>query len=451
MWGFSGNRKWVYAKAVPGVFQRYHRASGIALQALLFVTPWVSIGGHPAVRADLPGRRLFLLGFAFASSEAFNLVLIALLAAFSLFFFTSLLGRLWCGYACPQTVFLEEWVRPLENAIEGDRAVRMRRDAGPWTFDRAWRKAAKLSLFAVLAVVVSATAVSYFAGAAALWTGQAGPVDYTLVGLFSVGMFLDWAWFREQLCNYLCPYARFQGALTDDHSLVISYDRPRGEPRGKGKAAAQAGNCIDCRKCVDVCPAGIDIRDGFQLECIACARCIDACETVMPKLGFPTLVRYSTVAADAGGKTRPIRRRTVVYAALLCAIGAGLATRLATHERLEVMVNRQAGSLFVVDPDGHVRNVFMVHLTNNDATDEHLYVLSVQGLEHPEMAAAPVELASLESRVVPLTVRMPAGATDHSTPFVVRVSEVGEGAHVVEAPATFEAPNHRRGAGEELR
>ncbi|MEZ4237245.1 MAG: cytochrome c oxidase accessory protein CcoG [Myxococcota bacterium] len=444
MWGFSGNRRWVYARGIEGRFQRYHRVSGLLLQAMLFVTPWLSVHGQPAVRIDLPGRRLFLLGWVFSSNETFNLVLLALIAAFSLFFFTSLLGRLWCGYTCPQTVFLEEWIRPIEKAIEGDRAVRMRRDQGPWTFDRAWRKAAKFSLFAILAVWVSATVLSYFAGAQAVFTGRAGPVDYAMIGIFSVGMFLDWAWFREQLCNYLCPYARFQGALTDDHSLTISYDAPRGEPRGKGKKSAQEGHCIDCNKCVDVCPAGIDIRDGFQLECIACARCIDACETVMPKLGFPTLVRYSTVAVDRGGKTRLLRPRTGVYGALLAALGALLVGRLLLHEPLEVLVNRQPGSLFVVDDDGAIRNVYMVHVTNRDAVDKHLYVVSIHGLDHAQLAAAPIELGALESKVIPVQVRMPAGMVNREADFTLRVTQVGDKPHEVEQKATFRAPARDR-------
>lgn len=440
MWGFSGNRRWVYVKRIAGTFQRAHRVTGLMLQALLFAAPWIRIGGLPAVRIDLPGRKLLLLGWAFPSSEVFSLVLIALLAAFSLFFATALFGRLWCGYACPQSVFLEEWVRPVETFIEGDRVARMRRDQGPWTFDRTWRKAAKWTMFALMAIVLSMTVMSWFAGAPEIWVGSAGPVDYTLVGVFSFGLFLNWAWFREQLCNYLCPYARFQGALADDHSLVITYDRARGEPRGRGKAAAVAGNCVDCNKCVDVCPAGIDIRDGYQLECIACARCVDACETVMPKLGFPSLVRYSTVAIDAGGKPRLLRRRTAAYSALLAVVAGALVVRLARHEPLEVTVNRSPGSMFVVDPDGAIRNLFLVHVTNNDPARAHLYVVSVHGLVSAQMASQPLELAPLASHSVPLTVRMPSGGTVRNAPFTVRVSEVGDDPHAVDRVATFTAP-----------
>ncbi|MEQ1564809.1 MAG: cytochrome c oxidase accessory protein CcoG [Myxococcota bacterium] len=441
MWGFTGNRKFVHVKHVDGSFQRLHRASGVVLQALLFVVPWLTYDGRPLVRFDLPGRKFFLFGQVFVASEGFDLVLIGLLAAFSLFFFTSLFGRVWCGYVCPQSVSLEEWIRPIEEWVEGDRATRLRREQGPWTGERIARRAVKLGLFALLAVVVSTTILSYFAGARQIWTGVAGPTDYALVGIFATGMFLDWAWFREQLCNYLCPYARFQGALADDHSLVVSYDRARGEPRGKGKASADAGHCIDCNKCVDVCPAGIDIRNGYQLECIACARCIDACETVMPKLGFPTLVRYSTVARDEGRITRLLRPRTAAYALILLVVSGALTYKIASHEPLEARVNRSPGSLFALDDDGGVRNTFLVQVTNNDPSESHLYVISVHGLKDVQMSAPPVELAPLQTKTVPLMVRVEAEHVDRTTPFSVHVTQVAaETPHQIELDATFKAP-----------
>ena len=343
----NGARLWVYAKRVTGRFQRLHRASGFVLMAILAVVPWSTIGGQPVFRIDLPARHLSILGTVFTAADGFNLVLVALLAAFSLFFFTALLGRLWCGWMCPQTVFLEEFVRPIEQLFEGDRRARMDRDAQGWTFDRIWRKAAKWTAFAALAWVISLMVMSIFEDPRLLWTGQGGVMDYTLAGIIAFGLFLDWAWFREQLCIYLCPYARFQGALTDEHSLVVSYDVARGEPRGFGKEVADQGRCISCNKCVDVCPQGIDIRDGFQLECINCSRCVDACEDVMGRLGQSTLVRYSTQAADQGRQTSWLRGRTLAYAAILVLVTGGLFARVATHTPIEATVNRVPGSLFV--------------------------------------------------------------------------------------------------------
>jgi cytochrome c oxidase accessory protein FixG len=258
---FSGTRQWLYTRNVAGRYQNLHRWSGRALIAALFVAPWLSMGGHPLVRIDLPARRLYMIGQIFTASDGFLIALTGLLAAFMLFFVSAVFGRLWCGYFCPQTVFLEEWVRRVEALVEGDGPTRWRRDQGPWTAEKVARKGAKVVILTVLAVTLSMTVMSYFAGAGAIWTGAAGPVDYTMVGIFTTAALGDWLWFREQLCIYLCPYARFQSALTDENSLMVGFD-----PHvaiGKGKSAADKGDCIDCKKCVTVCPMGIDIRDGF--------------------------------------------------------------------------------------------------------------------------------------------------------------------------------------------
>jgi cytochrome c oxidase accessory protein FixG len=437
MFGFSGTRKWVYAERVTGHYQVLHRWSGRALLAFLVITPWLRIAGHPAVRIDLPARRVYALGTIFTAADGFLMVLMGLLAAFSLFFFTSLYGRLWCGYACPQTVFLEEFIRPIERFTEGDRAMRMKRDAGPWTGEKIARKAAKFAAFAAVAAFVSMSFQSWFAGAPEIWMGMAGPVDYTLVGIFSAGWFLDFAWFREQLCNYVCPYARFQGALADEESQVVMYDLDRGEPRGK--AAKDRGGCIDCNKCVVVCPQGIDIRNGYQLECITCGRCIDACESVMGKLGHPTLVKYGTIAETQGKKPRLIRPRTVVYAGLLTAVSAAIVSVIAFHEPLEAHVQRAPGSLYTVDEDGWIRNTFMLKLVNNDVDPKpERFAVAIEGLEDAELIAPDVELGSTESRTVPLVVRVKASDDMPRTiPFSVKVS-TDDGEVVQET--TFKTP-----------
>lgn len=437
MWGFSGNRTWVYPQSVQGRFQRYHRLSGWALLAGLVVVPWIPVAGHPAVHVDLPGRRLVVLGQVFTAVDSFNLVLVALLAAFSLFFFTSLLGRLWCGYACPQTVFLEELIRPIERWVEGDRNERLKRDQKGVQWSTTARKAVKLSLFGLLALAVSGSVMAWFATPWALWTGQAGSSEYLLTGIIAAGLFLDWAWFREQLCNYLCPYARFQGALTDDYSLVIGFDRARGEPRQKGKAAAQEGRCVDCNKCVTVCPQGIDIRDGYQLECVNCARCVDACSEVMGKLGHPSLVRYTTVAEEQGRKNRWIRPRTVAYAALLTALLAGLGARVAFHRPFEVQVHRAPGTLFQVDADGAVRNTFLVRLVNNDVSDARTLKVTIDGLPGAEVIAPEVTLQPSQEQTLPLVVRLPSASAERTMSFQVQVSD---GERHYQTQTTFKAP-----------
>ena len=240
MLGFAGNREWIYVQWVRGKYQRRRNFTFAVLHFILFVTPWLSLHGNPLLLFDLQAHRLYAFGAIFTAADTIFLLLLLLFLAFALFFFTSLWGRLWCGFGCPQTVLLDTWVRPLERWIEGERTTRQRRDAGPLSFDKAWRKALKWTVYALAAFVVSMSFMSFFAAAHSLWTGQAGPVEYTLVAIFTVGWLADFVWFREQFCNYLCPYARFQSALVDEHTLLIAYDPARGEPRG-GKTAKADG------------------------------------------------------------------------------------------------------------------------------------------------------------------------------------------------------------------
>jgi len=437
----ASTRAWVYPLSVKGRFQRLHRWSGLALQAILFVVPWISLHGAPLVRIDIPARRLYAFGSIFTAQDTVFLVLMGLFAAFSLFFFTSLFGRLWCGFACPQTVFLEEWIRPIEKFIEGDRGVRMARDKGGWTVEKAARKAAKFTAFAAVAGLVSMVVVSWFAGAHALWTGAAGPVAYSLVGVSSAVLFLDFAWFREQFCNYVCPYARFQGALSDDESLVVAYDAGRGEPRrapgakAVGGEVAATGACIDCKKCVAVCPQGIDIREGFQLECIACARCIDACTPIMAKNGQVSLIGYTSLS-----KTRWIRPRTVAYGGLLSAIGAAFLALLAGRSEVQATMNRAPGPLYVVDADGWVRNTYLLRLANNGATAEH-YTFTIGGVPAEAQAdLPPVDLARDATVVIPVIVRLPARDIGARTLPLSLTIDAREGGDNISLSTTFKTP-----------
>jgi cytochrome c oxidase accessory protein FixG len=428
MLGFSGTREWVYPQSIRGRFMTLRRWTFFGLHLVLFVLPWITMNGHPLLRVDLPARRVYLFGSIFTASDTVFLLLLLLFLAFSLFFFTAIFGRVWCGYACPQTVFLETWIRPLELWIEGDRSARKRRDTAGPTLDKVWRKLVKWGLFAAVSLLLSMAFMSILSGARELWTGHAGPVAYALVAIFAGAWFLDFVWFREQFCSYLCPYARFQSALADDHSLTISYDTARGEPRGKGPAVAAAGRCIECSKCVAVCPQGIDIRNGFQLECIQCARCIDACASVMAPLGHRTLVLYNTIAAAEGRPVRKLRPRTVVYGLLMASLTAVAIVGVAARTSFEATVNRAPGSLFTVDADGWVRNTFLLSLTNNDPSEaEQLYHVTVEGLPDAQVIIEDVRLRSTESRVVPLIVRVPqADTVARTVPLVVRVQSPTE-------------------------
>jgi cytochrome c oxidase accessory protein FixG len=422
MFGFAGNRSWIYPLSVTGWHQRMRRWTFLALHLVLFVTPWIRIGGNPALRFDLEARRLFAFGAIFTASDALLLMLLMLFLAFSLFLFTSLFGRLWCGYGCPQTVFLDAWIRPIEKWIEGDWVRRRRRDEGPWTLDKAWRKAAKWTAFGLVALVTAMAFMSFFAGAPELWTGRAGPVEYALVGIFTAGWFLDFVWFREQFCNFLCPYARFQSALTDSETLTVTYDAARGEPRG-GAAARSEGRCVACSKCVAVCPQGIDIRNGFQLECIACARCVDACTDVMGHLGHPSLVVFGTVGGTPGVKTRWLRPRTVAYATLLSGIAAAWIGLVVTRTPFEATVSRAPGSLYTMDDDGFVRNTYILRVTNNDpATAGVAFHVSVEGLQGAEAITEDIRLGATESAALPVVIRIPAtSGMPRTLPVRVRV------------------------------
>ena len=427
MVGFSGTRKWVYVQSVKGKFTTLRRWTFLFLHVVLFAIPWLHVGGHPALLFDLHSRQLFVLGAIYTASDTIFLLIILLFLAFCLFFVTSLYGRLWCGYACPQTVFLEWWIRPLEKWIEGDRSTRLRRERAGMSFDFAWRKVTKWALFLVVAWVVSMAFMSYFAGARDLWTGRGGPVEYGIVGFFTIVWFLDFAWFREQFCSYLCPYARFQGALTDADTVQIAYLPDRGEPRG-GKAAAKDGRCIDCSKCVVVCPAGIDIRDGFQLECVACARCIDACTGVMDKLGHPTLVAYTSVAEmEHGRKPRLLRPRSMAYAALLAGLVITGTAMVVERVPFEATINRAPGSLYTVDNDGHVRNTYLLKVTNNDPSATPVtFRVRVEGLANAELLVAPIVLQSSESRTTPLVIRVPSTeGLDRTVPIRVYIASSG--------------------------
>jgi len=444
--GFAeGVRAWVYPQSIGGRFQRLHRISGWILLAILLGVPWLRIGGTPLLQANIPERRLYAFGAIYTASDTVLILILLLALAFALFFFTSLFGRLWCGYACPQTVFLEELIRPIEKFFEGDRNPRMKRDAGPLTSDRVLRRLGKWSVFALVALVGATSFVGYFGDTRALWTGHAGSTSYAFAGIMATIAFLDFAWFREQFCIYLCPYARFQGVMTDDHTLQITYETSRGEPRG-GPDAKVDGRCIACNLCVNVCPTGIDIRDGYQLECIGCARCIDACDHVMEKLGHKGLIVYTTEAETRGETRSLLRPRPIIYGGLITALVVAAVIVLTTHVAFEAEVSRSPGSTFVRDDDGTIRNTYLLSIGNNDPRPEPAtYTVTLEGLAGAVVMAPAIVLGSTEDRTVPVVVRMPRDqGPARSIPFQLRIAS-GREERVLQA--TFMTPG--RGAGED--
>ncbi|MFT4977913.1 MAG: cytochrome c oxidase accessory protein FixG [Myxococcota bacterium] len=409
----SGHRFWVYPAWVKGAFQERRKYGFIILNAFLFLMPWVRVRGHQLIQMDLSSRQMLVAGSIYTPRDTIFLVLALLFASFLLFFVTAMWGRIWCGCACPQTVFLETFVHNVERWVEGPRGKRMALDRNGWSFDRIRKKRTKWTIFLAASTLIAMTFVSWFAGSTPLWTGQASTAAYGSVAFFAAVMFLDLAWFREQFCNYLCPYARFQGVLVGEDSLVITYDEPRGEPRrAKGLPKSEQGHCIDCNKCVAVCPTGIDIRDGYQLECIGCAKCVDACAPIMAKFGRENLVTYTTITEQAGGSRKLLQTRPMIYVAAMVLISVAFGGMLATRHPLDASVSHAGGSLFTIDNDGATRNTYFLQVTNRRFVEQPTDItVTVTGLPDAEVIIPDITLETGDSVRVPLIVRAPAGAT----------------------------------------
>jgi cytochrome c oxidase accessory protein FixG len=440
----QGNRKWVYPAAISGVFMRARGIVAYVLIAILFALPWIRIGGMPAILLQIEERRFILFGHVFWPQDMFYLALLLLGFALCLFFFTALAGRVWCGWACPQTVFLEGVFRRVEEWIEGDHHERKRLDEGPWTAAKVGKKALKHGVFLVFAALVSNTFLAYFVGTDRLQHWVTGPPaeHWTafLIMAFTLGVFyFDFAWFREQFCVLVCPYARFQAVLTDAHTVQVGYDGVRGEPRGR--LGTTRGDCIDCHKCVVVCPTGIDIRDGFQLECIGCARCIDACDSIMTRIGKPTgLIRYDSLSRLGGAATRILRPRVIVYSLLLAGVIAALFIGLGVRPLVDLTVVRPAGEPFTLLPGGLISNHFTVRLINR-ADQDRAFRLAILGQDRAQLITAlnPAPVKAGEQVRLEAFINIPRGAI-HSGMLPLKVQVYDGASLVAEQGTTFLAP-----------
>ena len=378
----KGRRKWVYPASVSGPFRKWRRGLGYFVILIYFVMPWIKIGGMQSILLQIPERRFVLFGQIFWPQELLYLVFLLLGLTAALFFFTALVGRVWCGWLCPQTVFLEEVFRKIEEWVEGDHHERMRLDKGPWNFRKVWKKGLKHSLYLIVSAHVSNTFIAYFVGTEELMSWTAGsPLDHWTAFLFMFSIlavfYFDFAWFREQFCIVLCPYARFQSVLTDEHTIQVGYDQVRGEPRGH--VGQTTGDCIDCYRCVAVCPTGIDIRDGYQLACIGCARCIDACNEIMDRVQRPHgLVRHDSLTRFSGERTEIFRPRILVYSVLLVGVLIALFVGLGTRPLLDLTVVRPPGRPFTILSDHLASNHFSLRFYNRSQEDK-TYRLAIEG------------------------------------------------------------------------
>ena len=394
-------RKGVYPKAVDGFFRRFKWAIMAVALAIYYVTPWLRWDRGPfapdqAVLVDLANRRFYMFNIEIWPHEFYYVAGLLVMAGIGLFLVTSAVGRAWCGYACPQTVWTDLF-QHIDRFIDGDRNAQIRLQNAPWGPGKIVKRLGKWSIYLFIAFWTGGAWIMYFADAPTLtvdfWTGQAAPIAYATVGVLTATTFIFGGFMREQVCIYMCPWPRIQTAMMDEKSLIVTYRDWRGEPRGSvKKAEAQpgaVGDCIDCNQCVAVCPTGIDIREGPQIGCITCALCIDACDAVMAQVGRPRgLIDYLTLddaaTEQAGGTADPVlktlfRPRTLVYFGIWCAIGLAMLFTLGQRTRLDLTVQHDRNPLYVQLSDGSIRNNYTVKIRNMETRPREV-ALVIKGL-----------------------------------------------------------------------
>jgi cytochrome c oxidase accessory protein FixG len=444
----DGSHFVIHPSDVQGRYTYWRRIVAYVLIAIFIALPWIPINGYPAVFFDVIQRRFHILGATLAFQDTYLLFFVLSGTAFSLFFITALWGRVWCGWTCPQTVYLEHVYRRVERWIDGDAPARRKLDAAPWNGVKVGKRLLKHSVFIILSFLIAHIFLAYFVSLPGLWERMShAPGEHWHGFLFVMGatlvLYANFAWFREQLCIIICPYGRFQSVLIDNHSKNVAYDYNRGDPPGKLRDA-DAGDCIDCKRCVQVCPTGIDIRQGLQLECVGCAACIDACDSIMDKVKRPRgLIRYASDEDLQGRKTQWIRFRTILYTILLF-IGIGVATTAFTNvEPIHVTVTRMVGAPFYVT-DSFVRNQYQLRLINKSNNPVEFSVSATTAEGGPEVITAGFEQAVVVEPMgeAPATfvVQVPRDAFEGNFPvFITAVGNPGE--HTLKYEVEFLGPD----------
>jgi cytochrome c oxidase accessory protein FixG len=417
-------RKKIYPRAVTGVFAAWRWGMVWLTQIMYYGLPWLTWNDRQAVLFDLGARKFYIFGLVFWPQDFIYLTALLIIAAYSLFLFTAVGGRVWCGYACPQTVYTEIflWV---ERKVEGDRTARMRLDRAETSGRKVGLKALKHAIWIAIALWTGLTFVGYFTPVRELLHQVAvlelGPWQTFWVLFYGFATYGNAGWMREQVCKYMCPYARFQSAMFDRDTMIVTYDPARGEPRGSRARKADPktlglGDCVDCTMCVQVCPTGIDIRDGLQYECIGCAACIDACDQVMDKMGYPRgLIRYATENAITNRwdvwqmLRRAVRPRTAIYTAILALIvaAAGVSLYYRVPLKVDVVPDRAAIGREV---EGELENVYRLQIMNT-REEAHRYRITASGLPSLRVAGEwEIDMGAASTRQVPIRLRLPAGA-----------------------------------------
>lgn len=417
--------KKVYPRSVTGVFAKWRWFFVIATQLFFYGMPWLQWGGRQAMLFDLETRRFYIFGLVLYPQDVIYLAAILIISAMLLFLFTAVAGRQWCGYACPQTVYTEIYLW-IERKFEGDRSARLRLDAAPMSANKLWRKVGKQAAWIAVGLWTGFTFVGYFTPirelAGHVVNLNLGPWETFWICFYGFATYGNGGYMREQVCKYMCPYARFQSAMFDKDTLIVTYDAKRGEPRGARSKKADhhalgLGDCVNCTLCVQVCPTGIDIRNGLQYDCISCAACIDVCDDVMDKVGYPRgLIRYSTERAleEGWGRSEILRRvlrpRVLIYSAILAAVTIALIASLFLRTPFKVDIVRDRATLARMVEGGKIENVYRVQIMN--ATEKpQQYSLSVDGLPGIQLVTEPrVTIEGAQSLWVPVRLQIPYDA-----------------------------------------
>lgn len=444
---FYEAHKKVYPRSISGYFMRWRWAMVFITQLVFYGLPWLQWGGRQIVLFDLGGKRFYFFGLVLYPQDFIYLAALLIVCALALFLFTAVAGRLWCGFSCPQTVYTEIFMW-IEQKIEGDRSARIRLDNSTWTFEKIWKKSTKQFLWMTVSLWTGFTFVGFFVPIRELG-GELihlqGNWQIFWVLFYGFATYGNAGYLREQVCKYMCPYARFQSAMLDKDSLIVSYDPARGETRGPRKKGADyqakgLGDCIDCTLCVQVCPVGIDIRNGFQYECIGCGLCIDACDSIMDTMQYPRgLIRFTTQNGVAQGwaKSKILRQvwrpRVIIYTCILVGLSLAMVISMSLRQPLKVDIIRDRAALARIVAGGKLENLYSLQIMN--ATESvQKYKIKVHGLDGIELVETQsVEVPSTQTLGIPVHVQIPYGSAasgSHTIVFDID-AESGQG-HVSE-------------------
>jgi cytochrome c oxidase accessory protein FixG len=454
----DGRRRWIYARQPAGRLYRARTLVGAALLAILVAGPFVEVGGQPAVLLNVLERRFVFLGLVFWPQDFALVVLVALTTLVGLALSTAAVGRIWCGWLCPQTVFMEMVFRRLEYLIEGSAAQQLRRNRGPWTGDRLWRAAVKHAVFFALSFAIANLFLAYVIGVEELEriitdSPRAHLTGLTAITLFSLVFYAVFARFREQACVLACPYGRVMSSLVDRRTITVAYDSRRGEPRGRLSRDAEVGgspqgDCVDCHQCVTVCPTGIDIRNGIQLECVNCTACIDACNHVMRRLDRqPGLIRLTSHEALAAGRTRWLTARVAAYGAVWLLLVGSAIVLIARRPAVDALVLREAGTLFTTTPGGDIVNFYTVQVFNRTAAEQRFEIIATAPKGARVTPLGPLAYvgphALLDSRL--LVAAPPGSLAGVSTPVRLELRVAGTTPQHIDSSLIGPADGHSQG------